>query len=46
MNYAKSTSDVVSKLSGKYVHKDKLKRDQERKRKRDGIRLKIIFRGI
>jgi RNA recognition motif-containing protein len=35
VNYSKQVSDVINDMSGKYVHKDKMKRDLERKRKRD-----------
>jgi len=35
VNYSKNMSDTISKLSGQYVHKDKVKRDLEKKKKRD-----------
>ena len=35
INYAKNNSDIIAKLTGTYVHKDKIKRDIENKRKRE-----------
>lgn len=36
VTFAKSTSDTIAKLKGTYVHKAKLERDAERKKKREG----------
>ncbi len=35
VNFAKSTSDTIAKLSGQFSQKDKAKRDQERRKRRE-----------
>ena len=35
VNYSKNISDVILQQTGKYTHKDKVKRDDERRKRRD-----------
>lgn len=35
VNYSKSSSDTILKLSGQYTHKDKVKIEQDRRKRRD-----------
>lgn len=35
VNYSKNISDVILQQTGKYTHKDKVKRDEERRKRRD-----------
>jgi U2 small nuclear ribonucleoprotein B'' len=35
VNYSKVMSDVIMKVSGQYTHKDKIKKDQERRKRRE-----------
>lgn len=41
VNYAKIPSDIILKQSGQYTHKDKIKKDQERRKRREQEYLEI-----
>lgn len=41
VNYSKSSSDIILKNSGQYTHKDKVKKDQERRKRREQEYLEI-----